>query len=44
MENGRDIEDDAEFMEMLEKQEQEIRGYLDRVNRQEALQAQEAQL
>ena len=31
-------------MEMLEKQESEIRGYLDRVNHQEVMQAQAAEL
>jgi hypothetical protein len=45
MESSRDVfDDDEEFMEMLEKQESEIRGYLDRVSHQEAMQAQAAEL
>jgi hypothetical protein len=45
MESSRDVfEDDDEFMKMLDKQEEEIRGYLDRVNHQEAMQAQAAEL
>ena len=44
MESSRDVDDDDEFMKMLERQEKEIRGYLDRVNHQEAMQAQAAEL